>query len=136
MAKRAKTMTPQPVAEADPKRVAAFQNGISAESRAALLLIAKGYRILARRFRTPSGEIDIVASRRGTLVFVEVKARVRYDDAVEAVTEQQRRRIIGAAELWLARRPQDAQGDIRFDVVLVTPGRIPKHLPGAFDASR
>lgn len=135
MTKRAKPVA-APTVEPDPKRVAAFQNGISAESRAAMLLIAKGYRILARRFRTPSGEIDIVAKRRGTLVFVEVKARVNYTDAIEAVTEQQRRRIIAAAEMWLAQRPQDAEGDVRFDVVLVTPGKIPQHLPGAFDASR
>jgi putative endonuclease len=135
MTKRIKK-PPALVVEADPKRIAAFQNGISAESRAAVLLIAKGYRILARRFRSPAGEIDIVAKRFGTLVFVEVKARASYGDAVEAVTEQQRRRIIGAAEHWLALRPQDLQGDVRFDVVLVTPGRIPQHLPAAFDANR
>jgi putative endonuclease len=117
----------------DPNRVAAFHNGLSAESRAAMVLIAKGYRILARRFRSPVGEIDIVAGRRNTLVFVEVKARVTYSDAVEAVTEQQRRRIIAAAEFRLAKRPHD--DDIRFDVIVVTPGRIPQHLMGAFDAS-
>jgi putative endonuclease len=119
--------------EPDPKRVAAFHNGLSAESRAAMILVAKGYRILARRFRTPVGEIDIIAGRRDTLVFVEVKARVTYSDAVEAVTEQQRRRIIAAAEYWLAKRPHD--NDIRFDVIAVTPGRIPQHLMAAFDAS-
>src|SRR5258708_40248810 len=56
----------------DSQRRIAFRFGLSAESRAAALLIAKGYRILARRFRTPLGEIDIVARRRGVLVFVEV----------------------------------------------------------------
>jgi putative endonuclease len=122
------------IAAPDPKRIAAFKHGISAESKAAMLLIAKGYRILARRFRSPAGEIDIVARRRGTLVFVEVKARVSYDDAVEAVTEKQRRRILGAAQLWLASRPQDGQGDVRFDVIIVTPGKIPQHIPAAFDA--
>ncbi len=120
--------------EPDPKRTAAFQTGISAESRAAALLVIKGYRILARRYKSAAGEIDIVARRRGVIVFVEVKARRRYDDAAEAVTERQQRRIIGAAECWLAGRPQDAQGDVRFDVVLVTPGRIPRHIPAAFDA--
>jgi putative endonuclease len=119
--------------EPDPKRVAAFHNGLSAESRAAMILVAKGYRILARRFRSSVGEIDIVAGRRHTLVFVEVKARVTYSEAVEAVTEQQRRRIVAAAEFWLAKRPHD--GDIRFDVIVVTPGRIPQHLQSAFDAS-
>jgi putative endonuclease len=131
--------TPKPVSTParapDPKRIAAFENGISAESRAAAFLLMKGYRIRARRFRSPAGEIDIVATRRGTLVFVEVKARACYDDAVEAVTERQRRRIIAAAEFWMAQRPQDVTGDVRFDVVLVTPGRMPRHLAGAFDAS-
>src|SRR6266851_4978697 len=63
----------------DAQRRIAFRFGLSAESRAAALLIAKGYRILARRFRTPLGEIDIVARRRGVLVFVEVKARDDFD---------------------------------------------------------
>ena len=86
-----------------PERVAAFQRGLSAESRAALLLIAKAYRILERRWRTPFGEIDIIARRRGVVVFVELKARGSIDEAVEAVTDRTKRRVIGAAELWLAR---------------------------------
>ena len=57
---------------ASPERVAAFRTGLSAESRAAALLIAKGYRILARRFRTPYGEIDLVVRRRNLVAFVEV----------------------------------------------------------------
>jgi putative endonuclease len=113
----------------------AFRFGLSAESRAAALLIAKGYRILARRFRTPLGEIDIVARRRGVLVFVEVKARDSFDAAAEAIGKRQQSRIISAAQLWLAGRPEDATGDMRFDVVLVVPGRMPRHLPAAFDAS-
>ena len=60
---------------ASPERVAAFRTGISAESRAAAFLMAKGYRILAKRYRTPHGEIDIVARRRNLIAFVEVKAR-------------------------------------------------------------
>jgi putative endonuclease len=118
------------------QRVAAFRLGLSAESRAAMLLMAKGYRIAARRFKTPFGEIDIVARRRNAPVFVEVKARDHADDAAMAVTERGRRRIVGAAELWLARHPADAQRLIRFDVILVTPGKMPRHLANAFDASR
>ncbi len=101
-----------------------------------MLLIAKGYRIAARRWKTPLGEIDIVARRRRALVFVEVKARVRVDDAAEAVTERGRQRIIAAAELWLAHHPDDAEREIRFDVILVAPGRMPQHIPDAFDATR
>src|ERR1700729_2353030 len=60
---------------AAPERVAAFRTGLSAEARAAAYLMAKGYRILAKRFRTPHGEIDIVARKRNLVAFIEVKAR-------------------------------------------------------------
>ncbi len=117
-----------------PERVAAFRMGLSAESRAAAFLIAKGYRILARRFRTPVGEIDIVARRRDVLVFVEVKARARLDDAAEAVTDRGKRRIAAAAEAWLAAHPDDVGRIMRFDAMLVAPGKIPQHIEGAFEA--
>jgi putative endonuclease len=120
---------------ADAQRRIAFRFGLSAESRAAALLIAKGYRILARRFRTPLGEIDIVARRRGVLVFVEVKARDSFDAAAEAIGKRQQSRIISAAQMWLAGHPEDATRDMRFDVVLVVPGCVPRHLQAAFDAS-
>ena len=118
-----------------PERQVAFRLGLSAESRAAAYLIAKGYRIVARRWRSPAGEIDIVARRRGTLVFVEVKARATLDQAAESVVTQQRRRIVGAAEAWLATHPDDANSDMRFDAVLVAPGKMPRHIEAAFDAT-
>ncbi len=118
-----------------PERQVAFALGLSAESRAAAFLIAKGYRIVARRWKSPVGEIDIVARRRKTLIFVEVKARARLDDAAEAVIARQQRRIIAAAEAWLATHPDDVNSDMRFDVVLVAPKSIPRHIMAAFDAS-
>jgi putative endonuclease len=90
---------------ASPERIAAFRTGLSAESRAAALLMAKGYRILAKRFRTPHGEIDIVTKRRKILALVEVKARASLDEAAFAVTPRQQARIINAAQAWLARIP-------------------------------
>jgi putative endonuclease len=117
------------------ERVAAFRLGLSAESRAAMLLVAKAYRIVGRRFRAPGGEIDIVARRRRDLVFVEVKARDDLDAAAEAVTERGKRRIVAAAEYWLASHPQDAECFIRFDVILVAPGKLPRHIVNAFDAT-
>jgi putative endonuclease len=134
MARRAQPLRPPTAPKAE--RVAAFRLGLSAESRAAMFLIAKGYRILARRFKTPLGEIDIVAGRRRALVFVEVKARERADDAAESVTARGKQRIVAAAELWLARNPAAARNEIRFDVLLVTPGRLPQHIPNAFDATK
>ena len=121
--------------EPAPERIAAFKTGLSAESRAAALLIAKGYRIVARRFRSPVGEIDIVARRGRALIFVEVKARGRLEDAAEAVIVRQQRRIIAAAEAWLASHPDDVNCDIRFDVMLVAPRSLPRHIVAAFDAS-
>jgi len=134
MARRAEPI--EPSAGPRQERVAAFRLGLSAESRAAMLLIAKGYRIVARRWKTPFGEIDIVARRRRALVFVEVKARERAEEAAEAVTARTKRRILAAAELWLAHHPDDVQCDIRFDVILVAPGTMPRHIANAFDASR
>src|SRR5262249_59484568 len=104
-----------------PERRAAFRRGLSAESRATLLLLLKGYRILARRWQSPVGEIDIVARRRRVLIFVEVKARGKLDDAAEAVTERQRRRIAAAAEAWLAAHPRQAYAETPFEAGLVTP---------------
>jgi putative endonuclease len=134
MARRAKPLgSPQPGPR--PERVAAFRLGLSAESRAAMLLIAKGYRILSRRWKTPVGEIDIIARRRRDLVFAEVKARDQLDMAAEGVTERSKRRIVAAAELWLAQHPDHAQLYLRFDVILVAPGKMPRHIVNAFDAS-
>ena len=127
--------TPAEPKVASPERVAAFQTGISAESRAAACLIARGYRILARRFRTPHGEIDIVARRRNLIAFVEVKARASLDEAAFAVTPRQQARIIDAANGWLVAHPQHADFELRFDVILIAPRHLPRHLLAAFDAS-
>lgn len=116
------------------ERQVAFRLGLSAESRAAALLFGKGFRILARRWKSPVGEIDIVARRRDLLLFVEVKARAQFDDAAWSVTPRQRQRIAAAAAVWLARNPDVAYQDIRFDAVLVVPGRLPRHIPAAFMA--
>ena len=116
-------------------RVAAFRTGLSAESRAAAFLMAKGYRILAKRFRTPYGEIDIVAKRRNLVAFVEVKARATLDDAAFAVTPRQQGRIIDAAQAWLVAHPEHANFELRFDAMLIAPRHLPRHLLAAFDAS-
>ena len=119
-----------------PERQVAFRLGISAESRAAAFLIAKGFRILERRWRSPVGEIDIIARRRHLLVFVEVKARETFDEAAWSISDRQRARIAAAAEVWLARQGDQDFRAMRFDAVLVVPGRIPRHIPAAFEAGR
>jgi putative endonuclease len=125
----------KPAKPASPARVAAFRTGLSAETRAAAFLMAKGYRILARRFRTPHGEIDIVARRRNLVAFIEVKARASLDEAAFAVTPRQQARIIAAAQAWLMAHPEHADFDLRFDAMLIAPRHLPRHLSAAFDAS-
>lgn len=133
MARRAEPINPS--RQPRPERVAAFGLGLSAESRAAAYLIAKGYRILARRWKSPAGEIDIIARRRQLLVFVEVKARATLDGAAESVLPRQRQRIAAAAEAWLATYPDPKITDMRFDAILVAPRKLPRHIPAAFEAS-
>ncbi|RKE69162.1 putative endonuclease [Pseudorhodoplanes sinuspersici] len=125
-------MPPKPPAA--PERQVAFKLGLSAENRAAAFLLAKGFRVVARRWRCPAGEIDIVAKRGNLLIFVEVKARERLVDAAYSVTERQKRRIASAAAGWLADNPDDALCDMRFDAILVAPRSWPQHITAAFEA--
>lgn len=120
--------------EADPDRLAAYRRGLSSEAIAAWLLRAKFYRILARRYRTSAGEIDLIVRRGRTIAFVEVKNRPSESAALEAVSATARRRIARAAELWLAGHPDAAGFDCRFDLIIVVPGRMPRHVPSVFDA--
>jgi len=116
-------------------RRAAESRGRRAETLAAWFLRLKGYRILARRFRTPAGEIDLIARRGRTIVFVEVKQRGDDASAIAAVTAETRRRIARAAAVWVSRHPLAAAFDQRFDVIVALPGRLPRHLAAVFDAT-
>ncbi len=114
------------------RRRAAHGYGLMAESCCALGLRLRGYRVLARRYKVPVGEVDIVARRGRTLVFVEVKARATVGGAAESLTQRQRRRILAAAKMFLARHPHLAGLDARFDVMLVAPWRWPSHVVDAW----
>ena len=115
-----------------PARRAAEHRGTRAEILAALLLRAKGYSILERRFRSRAGEIDLVVRRGRRLAFVEVKARARMEQAAWAVSPRQRARIARAAEHWLAIKGGEHDLDISFDVVLIAPWTWPRHIVSAF----
>lgn len=115
-------------------RRSAERRGRRAEMLAAWFLRLKGYRLLARRYKTPVGEIDLIVRRGGTIAFVEVKHRPTVEEATEAATPAGRRRIARAAALWLAKNPAAADRDLRFDVIIAAPGRLPRHLAGVFDA--
>ncbi|GAB5468908.1 MAG: hypothetical protein Kilf2KO_19380 [Rhodospirillales bacterium] len=95
----------------------------------------KGYRILDRQVRLGVGEIDLVAKRGRLLLLVEVKRRQNLTAAAEALRPKQRQRIARAAEVYLQRRP-DCQGlDLRFDVVLLAPWRLPRHIVSAWEGT-
>jgi putative endonuclease len=106
--------------------------GRRAEVIAALWLMAKGYRILGFRLKTPQAEIDILALRGGTLVAVEVKRRTNLPAALEAVSFDQRQRLRRAATNLAARRPSLAGAAVRLDLVALAPGRLPVHIPDAW----
>ncbi|MHA1545594.1 MAG: YraN family protein [Alphaproteobacteria bacterium] len=115
------------------QRARAEARGRRAEVFAAIYLIAKGYRILTRRFKCNRGEIDLVARRGRALVFVEVKYRADLAQAAFAVTPAGQRRIAAAARLWLAKHPNAAGLDLRFDAILLSPRTWPRHIMAAFN---
>jgi len=98
----------------------------------ALWLMAKGYRILGFRLKTPNGEIDLLAQKGRTLVVVEVKLRGTIETALEAVTWRQRQRLRRAAEAFAARRASLRDAAIRLDLMALAPGRWPCHIPDAW----
>ena len=94
----------------------------------------RGWHIVARDWRCPSGEIDILARRGKVLAVIEVKSRGEFVAAASALAPRQRRRIIRAAEAFLTQRSDLAGLDLRFDVMLVAPLHLPRHWRGAWRA--
>ncbi|MDO8290732.1 MAG: YraN family protein [Parvibaculum sp.] len=109
-----------------------YEAGLRAENLATLFMMLKFYRILGRRVKTRSGEIDLIARRGRMLVFVEVKASAGFDRAIEALGPHQRDRLARAASLYVASRPALQHLDIRFDMVLVARGYLPRHVVDAW----
>ena len=112
-------------------RQRAEKRGRKAETAAALFLRLKGYSILERRFRSKRGEIDIIARKRDTTVFVEVKARKTNAEALFSISTKQRRRIEGAAEDWLI-KTGFSEGGLRFDIITVAGRGMPSHITDAW----
>src|SRR4051794_10249288 len=109
--------------------------GRRGEMWAALFLRAQFYRIVATRVKTRAGEIDLIARRGDTTVFVEVKSRSFSHQEAEALYAVNRRRIVHAAQLWIMRHPHLANTTLRFDVIFLAPFAWPRHIVNAFDAS-
>lgn len=117
------------------RRRRAERFGRRAELAAALWLTVTGHRIRARRVKTPVGEIDLIASRGGGLVFVEVKARADTANRDIALSAVNRERIVSAAAWWLAAHPALANRPMRFDVIGLAPFALPRHVRDAFGLS-
>lgn len=114
---------------------AARRSGRRGEIVAAAWLMLKGYRILGFRLRTPLGEIDVLAWRRGVLAVVEVKRRGGLAEALEAVTPEQRERLRRAGAAIAARRHSLAGASVRLDLLALAPGRLPRHHPDAWNGT-
>jgi putative endonuclease len=124
-----------PRSPAKPKseaRLLAERQGRRGEALAALWLQMQLYRIVARRVKTPVGEIDLIAERFGTTVFVEVKTRRRGQSEAEALGKVNQQRLVRAAGYFLAKHPKLAAMPLRFDVIFLAPGGWPRHLKNAF----
>lgn len=106
--------------------------GLDAEAIAERALRDDGWAILARRLRTPAGELDLVAAKDGTVAFVEVKARPSWREGAEAVSSRQQRRLWAAAEWWLANNPGHDTAGARFDVVVVAADGSARRIRDAF----
>ena len=109
-----------------------YQTGLIAEALCRMALRLKGYSIIAARYRSPMGEIDIIARRGGSLALVEVKARPSQETAAEAILHRQCARLERAALDFIARNPHLNRHRIRFDVMLVAPWRWPVHIKDAW----
>lgn len=134
-------ITPPPLETPDAskrrvKRFAAYRLGRRAEWFASLALMVKGYRIVARRYRTKLGEIDLIARRKDLVLIVEVKARPTLAEAMEAIGRMSERRIEGAADLWLGRQRDHGRLSLRFDMVAILPRRWPVHVENIFQGRR
>lgn len=110
-----------------------YRRGIVAEWVAAAALVARGYRILGRRVRTPLGEIDLIAVRGRRVAFVEVKRRATREEAEAALGGPLAKRLRRASDYWVSRHARYRDHERGLDAVLVLPSRLPVYLPDALN---
>ena len=116
------------------ERRRAERRGRRAEVMAELALLLRGFRVVARRFKTKAGEVDLIARRGDLILMVEVKARKTLAEAHDAVTVTALRRIEAAGDIWLGRQREHGQLSIRYDLIAVLPGRWPVHVHNIWQA--
>jgi putative endonuclease len=115
-------------------RLTAERKGRKGETLAVWWLRLKGYRIIARRFKTKQGEVDIIARKRDVVAMVEVKARATLLEAMDAVDNSTMRRIEAAGDIWLSKQRDFARLNIRYDLIAILPRKFPVHVESLFDA--
>ncbi|WP_173402532.1 YraN family protein [Kozakia baliensis] len=96
-----------------------YRTGLAAEERAASLLVQEGWEILARRVRTPFGELDLIAANNEMLLMVEVKRRATLVDAAFSVSRRQAERLLAATDFILQTKPDWRREDTRFDILIL-----------------
>ncbi|PJB73303.1 MAG: hypothetical protein CO093_01030 [Alphaproteobacteria bacterium CG_4_9_14_3_um_filter_47_13] len=112
-----------------------YQYGIFAENIVAWGLRLRGYKILAKRYKTPVGEIDLIASHKNIIIFIEVKARHNLSTALQALTPHMKKRIIRAAGYFIARHSAFSNYGMRFDLIAIAPPFYWEHLDNAWQVS-
>lgn len=117
---------------AQKRRKKAYSFGHFAEWAAMVYMVFKGYRLIARRYKTPKGEIDLIMQKGHCTVFVEVKARKTHEAALFSLQPAQQQRIIDAATIFVGRRPEMAGRDMRFDFIVVSMREGIHHILNAF----
>lgn len=105
-----------------------YETGLRAEFRAKIFLRLKGYSILSQRYKTPIGEIDLIAKRGKVIAFIEVKARDTMERALECISLTQQKRITRAALYYLNSFVKYEKFTLRFDVICIDQTFMPKHL--------
>ena len=108
-------------------RLKAYRKGHRAEWLAAIALVFRGYKIEARRFKTPVGEVDLIARKGDLISFIEVKARATHQAALDSVSYTAQQRISKAGKWWLSQQKDFHQLSWRFDVITVIPWQWPRH---------
>lgn len=109
-----------------------YLRGKNSERLAELWLMAKAYWPVARRYKTPFGEIDLIMRRGNTLIFVEVKRRQNLHAGAEAIHPRNQQRVVAAARAFLSTHPDFLNHRMRFDAIIIAPREWPRHIINAF----
>jgi len=112
--------------------VTSYQKGIWSEKFAKAYFMSKGYFVLAERYKTPYGEIDLILKRGKKIIFLEVKMRQTIENALESIHKRNQMRVLDAAKLYLAQNPIYNDYELSFDALALAPYSWPRHISNAW----